>query len=199
MKTHQLPPDDKTRCGWCLVDPIYIDYHDLEWGTPVHDDRKWFEMLTLESAQAGLSWLTILKRREAYRRAYADWNVKKVAAFDEKDIERLLGDDSGIIRNRRKIAASICNAGRFIEVQKEIGSFDAYMWRFTDGRALYPKKPYRTWKELPTETEESRAMSKDLRGRGFTFVGPTICYAHMQACGLVNDHLKDCFRFKQPD
>jgi DNA-3-methyladenine glycosylase I len=190
-----VPDDAKPRCAWCLADPIYVRYHDDEWGETVHDDPKWFEMLILEGAQAGLSWLTILKRRAAYAKAYRGWNPAKVARFTDKDRARLLSDASGIIRNRLKVDASIANARAFLKAQDEFGSFDRYMWGFTDGKVLYPKKPPRTWCDLPTQSAESRAMSKDLRRRGFAFVGPVICYAHMQACGMVNDHLVTCFKY----
>jgi DNA-3-methyladenine glycosylase I len=193
--TMTIPDDGKTRCAWCLTDPIYIPYHDNEWGDPVHDDRKWFEMLILEGAQAGLSWLTILKRRAAYTKAYRGWDVGKVARFGDQDRARLLSAESGIIRNRLKVDASIGNAQAFLKVQEEFGSFDRYMWNFTDGKVLYPRKPPKTWRDLPIESDESRAMSKDLRQRGFRFVGPTICYAHMQACGMVNDHLVGCYKY----
>lgn len=189
--------DGLMRCGWCLGDPIYQAYHDEEWGVPVHDDRRWFEMLTLEGAQAGLSWLTILKRRDAYRRAYADWDVEGVARFSEADRRRLLSEDSGIVRNKLKVAASISNAARFIEVAEEFGSFDAYMWRFTEGRTLRPTPRAVEWRDLPTQSDLSRAMSRDLKRRGFGFVGPTICYAHMQACGMVDDHLAGCYRIEE--
>ena len=189
-----IPGDDgKTRCAWCLVHPLYIAYHDDEWGTPLHDDQHLFEMLILEGAQAGLSWLTILKRRENYRRAYEGFHPEKVARYGAHDVKRLLAD-AGIIRNRLKIEASIANARAYLKVQSEFGTFDEYMWQFTDGRTLRAARPPRTWKEIPTQTAESRAISKDLVKRGFRFVGPTICYAHMQACGLVDDHMEGCFR-----
>ncbi|MBN1867145.1 DNA-3-methyladenine glycosylase I [Candidatus Sumerlaeota bacterium] len=192
-KTPALPADGKPRCSWCLVHPIYVAYHDTEWGTPLHDDRRLFEMLVLEGAQAGLSWLTILKRREDYRRAYRGFDPETVARYGARDVRRLLAD-ARIIRNRRKIEASIANARRFLEVQEEFGSFDRYMWRFTDGKTLRPARRARAWKEIPAESAESRAMSKDLMRRGFRFVGPVICYSHMQACGLVDDHMAGCFR-----
>jgi len=181
----------KTRCAWCTSDPLYIAYHDEEWGVPVHDDRKLFEMLILEGAQAGLSWLTILKRRESYRRAFQRFDAKKIARYDKKKMAALL-KDSGIIRNRLKIAAAVTNAQAFLQIQKECGSFDRYLWSFVGGK---PKHNHRKAGErLPAQTPEAEAMSKDLKKRGFRFVGPTICYAFMQAVGMVNDHTDDCFR-----
>jgi DNA-3-methyladenine glycosylase I len=174
-----------------LNKPEYIDYHDREWGVPVHDDKLLFEFLTLEAAQAGLSWYTVLKKRENYRKAFNQFDPKKMAKYDEKRIERLLGN-SGIIRNRQKIMAAINNAKRFLEVKEEFGSFDTYMWRFVGGKPVVNK--IRMLSDYPTTTPESEAMSKDLRQRGFKFVGPTICYAHMQATGMVNDHTLDCYR-----
>ena len=170
------------------------DYHDKEWGVPVHDDRKHFEFLILEGAQAGLSWDTILKRREGYRKAFAGFDPKKVAKFGEKDVERLLADP-GIIRNRLKVASTIANAKAFLEVQKEFGSFDKYVWQFVGGKPKQNK--WKTMRDLPAKTKESEALSKDLIKRGFRFVGPTIVYAHMQACGMVNDHMVSCFRWKE--
>jgi DNA-3-methyladenine glycosylase I len=196
MLTPNPSADGKFRCPWCLTDPIYMAYHDEEWGVPCHDDLRWFEMLVLESAQAGLSWITILRKRENYARAFANWDVERVARFGEKDRQRLLAD-AGIVRNRGKIDSAINNAQRFIEVRDKIGSFDSYLWQFTEGRVLAPKTPWHTLKDVPTETKESQAMSKDLRKRGFAFVGPTICYSLMQACGLVNDHLEGCYRLKE--
>jgi len=184
----------KHRCGWAGTDPSMIEYHDEVWGVPVHDDRKLFEFLTLEGAQAGLSWATILKRRDGYLKAFANFDVEKVARFGKRDVNRLL-KDTGIIRNRLKVESTISNAKAFIEVQEEFGSFDSYIWSFVDGT---PKQ--NTWKEmkeLPAETEDSQRMSKELKKRGFRFVGPTICYAQMQATGMVNDHVVDCFRHKQ--
>ncbi|HET8947535.1 MAG TPA: DNA-3-methyladenine glycosylase I [Candidatus Polarisedimenticolia bacterium] len=184
----------KTRCGWAGSDPLYIAYHDEEWGVPVHDDRKLFEFILLEGAQAGLSWITILRKREAYRAAFAGFDPAKVARFDARRVRGLLGDAS-IVRNRAKVASAVGNAAAFLKVQEEFGSFDAYIWRFVDGR---PKR--NVWKSLgqiPAETKESRAMSRDLRDRGFRFVGPTICYSHMQATGMVNDHIVDCFRHRE--
>jgi DNA-3-methyladenine glycosylase I len=169
-------------------------YHDLEWGVPQHDERSLFELLILEGAQAGLSWSTILKRRDAYRAAFADFDVARVAAFDESDVERLL-NDAGIIRNRQKIAATVENARRVLELHKEGTSFDAYVWSFVDGKPLV--HGYQSLGDLPAKAAESEAMSKALRKRGFGFVGPTICYAFMQATGLVNDHVVSCFRFAE--
>ena len=190
-----MSASEKPRCPWCLTHPLYVAYHDEEWGVPVHDDRKLFEMLILEGAQAGLSWLTVLKRREGYRRAYAEWNPDKVARFDEHDRARLLAD-TGIIRNRRKIDASIHNARCFLDVREEFGSFDRYIWSFTDYQTLRPARPPESVAEIPTRSRQSDAMSKNLRGRGFSFAGSVICYSWMQACGLVDDHMKGCFKCK---
>ena len=185
----------KTRCAWCPADnPLYIKYHDEEWGVPVHEDRMLFEMLILEGAQAGLSWLTILKRRESYREAFAHFDAKKVARFDQKKTAALM-QDPGIIRNRLKIAATVDNAKAFLEVQKEHGSFDRYIWSFVGGK---PKRNHRKKGELlPAQTPEAETMSKDLKKRGFRFVGPTICYAFMQAVGMVEDHSGECFRARR--
>lgn len=179
------------RCAWCGTDPLYVAYHDSEWGVPVHDDRLLFEFLILEGAQAGLSWITILRKREAYRKAFAGFDVGKVARFGKREVERLLGD-AGIVRNRLKIAAAINNAQRFLEVQEAFGSFDGYIWRFVNGRPLQNRR--KSLKDIPATTKESDALSRDLKARGFKFVGSTICYAHMQATGMVNDHVADCFR-----
>ena len=184
----------KKRCGWCGTDPLYIEYHDAEWGVPLHDDRKLFEMLVLEGAQAGLSWLTVLKKRAAYRAAFDNFEPEIVASYDTQKVGELLRND-GIIRNRQKIAAAIGNARAFLEVQHACGSFDAYVWRFVGGKAK--KNAWKILSEIPACTPEAEAMSRDLRSRGFRFVGPTICYAHMQATGMVNDHLVDCFRYRQ--
>lgn len=181
----------KVRCGWCGTDPLYVAYHDTEWGVPVHDDRKLFEFLILEGAQAGLSWITILKKREAYRRAFAGFDAGKVARFGPRQVARLLAD-AGIVRNRLKIEAAINNARHFLAVQEEFGSFDEYVWRFVDGRPIINR--WKTLKQVPASTPESDALSRDLKARGFKFVGSTICYAHMQATGMVNDHLTGCFR-----
>lgn len=182
------------RCAWAGGDPLLIAYHDREWGVPVHDDRTLFEFLVLEGAQAGLSWLTILRRREAYRRAFAGFDPAVVAVFGKSDVERLLADP-GLIRNRRKIEAAVGNARAFVAVQEEFGSFDAYIWRFTGGRVIH--NAWRCLEDLPAATPLSTALSQDLKRRGFSFVGPTICYAHMQATGMVNDHTIDCFRWKE--
>ena len=181
------------RCQWCLSDPIYIKYHDEEWGVPVHDDKKLFEFLVLEGAQAGLSWLTVLKRRQGYKEAFCNFDVNRVAMLKDKDVQRLLKNER-IIRNKSKIAASITNARAFIEIQEKFGSFDKYSWQFVDGRPLINKR--KTLKDIPPTTKESDAFSKDLKQRGFKFVGSTIIYAHMQAVGMVNDHLTTCFRYR---
>ena len=181
--------EETVRCPWCGTDPLYVRYHDEEWGKPVHDDQKHFECLTLESAQAGLSWITILRKRENYRLAYADFEVHRVASFTDEDEERLLAD-SGIVRNRRKIEASINNAKQFIKLQEEFGSFDSYIWSFVNDAPIL-----NTWNRLedvPATTELSERLSKDLKRRGFKFLGPTTVYAHLQATGLVNDHLTSC-------
>jgi DNA-3-methyladenine glycosylase I len=185
---------DRRSCDWPGADALMQRYHDVEWGVPLHEDRKHFEFLILEGAQAGLSWRTILNRREGYRRAYARFDPKRVAAFDRLDVRRLLAD-SGIIRNRLKIEASVRNARAFLDVQREFGSFNAYVWRFVGGR---PKRNHwRTLAQLPAKTAESDALSRDLIARGFSFVGSTIIYAHMQAVGMVNDHLVGCFRYRE--
>ncbi|MBB3054409.1 DNA-3-methyladenine glycosylase I [Mucilaginibacter gotjawali] len=183
----KLQTQEIKRCTWPGADPLYMDYHDNEWGKEVHDDKKLFEFLVLESAQAGLSWITILRRREGYRKAYADFDVQKVAAFDDEDVARLLNDE-GIIRNRLKVLSSINNAKLFIEVQKEFGSFDKYLYSFMPNGK--PIVNYTT--AIPASTPISDAISKDMKKRGFKFFGTTICYAHMQATGMVNDHLPDC-------
>lgn len=182
------------RCGWVGNDEEMILYHDDEWGTPVHDDRLLFEFLILEGAQAGLSWSTILRKRENFRRAFDNFDYKKIANYSEGKIEELMNDE-GIIRNRRKIEATIANAKAILKVQKEFGSFDKYVWEFVDYKPIDNK--YKELSELPSKTEQSELMSKDLKKRGFNFVGPTICYAFMQAVGMVNDHVKDCFRYKE--
>lgn len=185
--------DSKIRCGWCLKFDEYIRYHDEEWGLPVHDDRIHFEFLLLEGAQAGLSWATVLKKREGYRKAFADFDPTKVARFSAAKIEKLL-QNPAIIRNRQKVVAAVNNAKRFLEVQKEFGSFDRYIWGFVDGRPIINR--WKTLGEIPATTAQSDALSKDLIRRGFKFVGSTVIYAHMQACGLVNDHLVNCWRYK---
>lgn len=181
--------EETVRCPWCGTDPLYVRYHDEEWGKPVHDDQKHFECLTLESAQAGLSWITILRKRENYRLAYADFDVQRVASFTDEDVERLLSD-SGIVRNRRKIEASINNAKQFINIQKEYGSFDSYIWSFVDHEPTINE--WDRLEDVPATTELSERLSKDLKRRGFKFLGPTTVYAHLQATGLVNDHLTTC-------
>jgi DNA-3-methyladenine glycosylase I len=184
---------EKVRCGWSGADELMIAYHDGEWGVPVHDDRKQFEFLTLESAQAGLSWSTVLRKRENYRRAFAEFDPEKVARFTAKRIERLLADP-GIIRNRLKVTAAVTNAREFLAVQEEFGTFDKYIWSFVGGRPIQNR--IETMKQIRATSPESDALSKDLKQRGFKFVGSTIVYAHMQAVGMVNDHLVTCFRHK---
>lgn len=179
------------RCDWTGDNPLMVAYHDKEWGVPVHDDRMLFELLILEGAQAGLTWQTILNKRESYRQAFNNFDVRTIARYGAKDAKRLLADP-GIIRNRLKIAAAIQNAKAFLEVQKEYGTFDGYIWRFVGGRPINNR--IKAMKDIPTNTKESNAMSKDLSKRGFKFVGPTICYAFMQASGMVNDHQTNCFR-----
>lgn len=184
----------KVRCGWPGSDQMMIDYHDKEWGVPVHDDIKHFEFLILEGAQAGLSWSTILKRREGYRHAFAGFNPKKVAKYGEQKIQELLLDP-GIIRNRLKVRGAVNNAGQFLKIQQEFGSFDNYIWSFTNGKTIV-----NTWKslnELPATSKESDALALDMKKRGFKFSGSTIMYAHMQACGIVNDHIIGCYRYRE--
>ncbi len=184
---------EKTRCNWCLGDQQMMDYHDTEWGVPVHHDKKHFEIIVLDTFQAGLSWKTILHRRAGFKSAFANFDVKKVAEFSETDFERLMLN-IGIIRNKLKIRSTISNAQAFMAIQKEFGTFDAYIWLFTKNRKLNSKR--KTMQDVPVSTTESEAMSKDLYKRGFKFVGATICYAYMQAAGLVNDHLTECFKYK---
>ena len=184
---------ERVRCPWGDSHPLYVAYHDEEWGVPQHDDRKLFEMLILEGAQAGLSWIAVLKKRDAYRRAFSRFDPHKVARYDARKVARLLAND-GIIRNRLKIGAAITNARAFLAVQEEFASFDRYIWQFVDGRPR--QNVWKTLKQIPAHTEESDALSKDLRRRGFKFVGSTICYSHMQATGMVNDHLVSCFRHR---
>jgi DNA-3-methyladenine glycosylase I len=186
--------DVKNRCSWCLKFEDYIRYHDEEWGKPVHDDRVHFEFLTLEGAQAGLSWSMILKKRAGYRKAFSDFDPAKVARYTPARIEKLLLNP-GIVRNRLKVNAAINNAKRFLEVQKEFGTFDHYIWSFVGGKPIVNR--WKTLKQVPATTKESDALSKDLIKRGFKFVGSTVIYAHMQACGLVNDHLMDCWRYRE--
>lgn len=187
--------DNMKRCAWATgADPLMIEYHDREWGVPVRDDRKHFEFLVLEAAQAGLSWSTILKRREGYRRAFSNFDPEKVARYTEKQIDELVRDAS-IIRNRMKIEAAVKNARHFLAIQHEFGSFDDYAWRFVDGRPLVNRR--KELGDMPATSPQSDAFSKDLKNRGFTFVGSTIIYAHMQAIGMVNDHFVDCFRYRE--
>ncbi len=183
-----------TRCAWSVGDPLLQAYHDTEWGVPVHDDRLFFEYLLLDAAQAGLSWLTVLRKREGYRRLFADFDAARVATFSQADVASILTDPR-VIRNRAKVGAAVWNAARFLDVQREFGSFDGYIWRFVGGVTI--RNAWRDDAELPAQSEESRAMSRDLIRRGFRFVGPTICYAFMQAAGLVNDHITACFRYDQ--
>jgi DNA-3-methyladenine glycosylase I len=188
-----MQTDDLKRCPWCLKFDQYIQYHDEEWGVPVHDDKVHFEFLILEGAQAGLSWSTVLKKRAGYRKAFADFDPNKVAKFTPARMEKILLDP-GIIRNKLKVYAAVNNAKRFLEVQKEFGSFDEYIWSFVNGAPIVNAR--KSLAEVPATTKESDALSKDLIKRGFKFVGSTVMYAHMQACGLVNDHLVDCWRYK---
>lgn len=186
---------EPSRCHWAANgDPLMRDYHDTEWGVPLHDDQKLFEFLILEGAQAGLSWRTVLYKREAYRKAFDNFDVNKVARYTDRHITRLM-NDAGMIRNKLKIASAITNAKAFLKVQKEFGSFDKYIWQFTGGKPLNNR--LKSIKQIQATSKESDAMSKDLLDRGFKFVGSTICYAHMQATGMVNDHLTTCFRHKQ--
>jgi DNA-3-methyladenine glycosylase I len=182
------------RCEWCLGDNLYLQYHDLEWGNPLHDDKKLFEFLILEGMQAGLSWRTVLQKREAYREAFDGFDPLKVAQYDQDKVAGLI-NNQGIIRNRLKIEAAIKNAQAFLMVQEEYGSFDRYIWGFVDGITI--QNSFKTLKELPAETEISRIISKDMKKRGFSFVGPTVIYAHMQATGMVNDHIVYCYRYQE--
>jgi DNA-3-methyladenine glycosylase I len=187
--------NSKNRCWWCESDPVYIKYHDTEWGVPVHNDKKLFEMLILEGFQAGLSWITILKKRANFKKAFCNFDPKKVAKMTDRQLEKLM-HDSGIIRNRLKIFSARINARCFLKVQKEFGSFDKYIWQFTNYKTLRSKKNLLP-KKIPARTKESDAMSKDLKKRGFKFVGSTICYAHMQATGMVDDHVLGCFKYRK--
>jgi DNA-3-methyladenine glycosylase I len=182
------------RCPWCGEDPVYVAYHDQEWGAPLHDEARHFEFLLLETQQAGLSWRTILGRRDAYRRAFAGFDAEKVARFGPARVDKILGDP-GVIRNRRKIEAAVANARAFLEVGEEFGSFDSYIWRFVDGRPVV--NAWREPAEIPVTTEMSDILSKDMKSRGFAFIGSTTMYAHAQAIGLVNDHLVSCFRWAE--
>lgn len=184
----------KKRCDWVSDDPLYLRYHDEEWGVPLHDDRRLFEALILDGFQAGLSWLTILKKRENFRKAFDDFDALKISRYSEKKFDRLM-NDAGIVRNRLKIRAAIDNAKAYLAVRKEFGSFDTYIWQFVDHKTIVNK--WKKLKDLPPKTPVSDRMSKDMKDRGFRFVGSTICYAFMQASGLVNDHTTDCFRYTQ--
>ena len=182
------------RCGWCGKDPIYLAYHDDEWGVPVHEDQRLFEFLVLEGAQAGLSWLTILKKRENYRKAFEGFECERIARYSQGDVDRLILD-SGIVRNRLKIESAIRNAQGILDIQAEHGSFAAFIWRYVEGRPI--QNAWRCLAEVPARTKQSDQLSKDLKKRGFNFVGSTICYAFMQAVGMVNDHTIDCFRYRE--
>lgn len=187
-----IPPSESpVRCEWATSDPLYVDYHDREWGVPLHDDRALFELLCLEGAQAGLAWITILRKRDGYRRAFEGWDPDRIAAYGPDDEARLLAD-SGIVRNRAKVRAAIGNAAAYQRLTAELGSLEPYLWSFVDGRPV--QNQWRSMGDLPAQTDTSVALSRDLRGRGFSFIGPTIVYAFMQAAGLVNDHLVSCFR-----
>ena len=182
------------RCDWSTTDPLYLDYHDTEWGVPLHDDRRLLELLVLEGAQAGLAWITILRKRAGYRLAFEGYDPRRVAAFDEADVARLLADP-GIVRNRAKIRSTIGNAQAYLRLTEELGRFDGWVWSFVDGEPT--QNAWRSMAEVPAETDASRALSRELRRRGFSFVGPTIVYAFMQSAGLVNDHIVTCFRHRQ--
>ena len=184
----------KIRCDWCGNDPLYMDYHDKEWGVPVYDDKTLFEFLILETFQAGLSWITVLRKRENFRKAFDRFDYRKIARYDEQKYNDLI-QDTGIIRNKLKIKAAITNAQAFLEIQKEFGSFSDYIWGFVEGKPI--RNSYRSLSELPANTPLSDAISKDLKKRGFKFVGTTVVYAHMQATGMVNDHLQSCFRYHE--
>ena len=185
---------EKTRCSWCGDDPLYLKYHDEEWGVPVHDDRHFFELLTLEGAQAGLSWMTVLRKRETYREAFDDYNIKKIAAYTDEKIEKLV-KNPGIIRNRLKINSVRHNAEVYLRVQDEFGSFDKYIWQFTGGKTIV--NSFIRSEDIPATSPESDALSSDMKKRGFKFCGSTICYALMQSAGLFNDHLVSCFRYSE--
>lgn len=185
---------EKSRCEWCTGSDIEIAYHDKEWGVPLHDDQRLFEFLILEGAQAGLSWITILKKRDHYHKVFDQFDPLLVAEYSEKKIEELL-KDAGIVRNRLKVSSAVSNARLFLDVQAEFGSFDHYIWQFNDGKVI--NNSHRSHSDIPANSVESDAMSKDLKKRGFRFVGSTICYAYMQATGMVNDHTTDCFRYQQ--
>jgi DNA-3-methyladenine glycosylase I len=189
-RTHTAKP----RCAWCGTDPLYVRYHDEEWGVPVHDERKHFEFLLLEGAQAGLSWITILRKRENYREAFAGFDPERVVRFGKREVARLL-KNPGIVRNRLKIESAVQNARAFLAVQDEFDGFDKYVWRFVGGKPIQNRRTH--VKQIPARTPESDALSKNLKKRGFSFVGSTIIYAHMQAVGMINDHVVGCFRYKQ--
>ncbi len=185
---------EKVRCGWCGTDPLYVKYHDEEWGVPVKDDKTMFEFLLLETFQAGLSWITILRKRENFRKAFDDFDYKKIAKYDQSKIDALLQDE-GIIRNKLKVHSAVTNARAFMEIQKEFGSFSQYIWGFVNHKPI--KNIWKTHKDAPATSPESDALSKDLKKRGFKFVGSTVVYAHMQATGMLNDHIESCFRFHE--
>lgn len=192
--TRTIRKMEKTRCGWCGTDPLYVAYHDQEWGVPVHDDRLLFEFLVLEGAQAGLNWFTVLKKRENYRKAFHNFACEQVARYTDRDVARLIADP-GIVRNRLKIASAIKNAQGVLAIREHYGSLDAFLWRYVDGTPI--QNAWQRLEEVPAQTALSDQMSKDLKKRGFSFVGSTICYAFMQAVGMVNDHLTDCFRYQE--
>ncbi|HSW52931.1 MAG TPA: DNA-3-methyladenine glycosylase I [Sulfuricaulis sp.] len=194
MPAAHRTPTVKPRCAWCGTDPLYVRYHDQEWGVPVHDEHRHFEFLILEGAQAGLSWITILRKRENYREAFAGFDPARVARFGKREVARLL-QNPGVVRNRLKIESAIKNARAFLEVQDEFDGFDNYVWRFVGGQPI--RNRWKSMKQIPARTAESDALSKDLKKRGFSFVGSTIIYAHMQAVGMVNDHVVGCFRYRQ--
>ena len=194
MSRAQRHADGKLRCAWCTTDPLYVEYHDREWGVPLHEDRRLFEMLCLEGAQAGLSWLTVLRKRQAYRRAFDDFDAQKMARYGAAERRRLM-KDAGIVRNRLKIEAFIANARAYLEIRDRPGAFDAYVWKFTDGRVLRRRPLY--LRSVATSTPLSETMSKDLKQRGFRFVGSTICYAFMQAVGIVDEHQRNCWVAKR--
>lgn len=187
-------PSPDQRCPWCVSHPLYVRYHDDEWGVPEHDDRKLFEKIILDGAQAGLSWLTILKKREGYRRAFDGFDAGKIARYSDKTVARLLADPA-IVRNRLKVNAAVINARAYLKLKEELGSFDQYLWQFVEGRTIHNR--WKTLKQLPARTPESDAMSRGLQQRGFKFAGSTICYAFMQAVGMVNDHLVTCYRHRE--
>ena len=189
----RIARSDRPRCDWAGSDPLYIAYHDTEWGVALHDDRRLFEMLVLEGFQAGLSWITILRKREAFRRAFHRFDWERIARYTRRDVARLLAD-AAIVRNRLKIESAITNARAFVALRREFGSFDRYVWTFTGGQTLRPKQRAKSFRELPTHSPESDAMSRDLKRRGLRFVGTTICYAYMQATGMVDDHQAGCFK-----